>query len=90
MSFVDNWFLLDESAPRNIDVALPCLKQTYHYFMHMLRRKKEMARMQNRIALQMKFMPSLMMTTLILRIMATKVLRIKTFVIGKISNQMGS
>ena len=82
MSFVDNWFLLDESAPRNIDVALPCLKQTYRYFMHMRRRKREMARMQ------MKFMLTLMMTRLILSTMATKVLRIKTFVIGKISNQM--
>ena len=54
------------------------------YFMQMLRRSKKMTRMQ------VKMMLTNMTMTLILKVMATKVLRVKTFAIGKISNQMSS
>ena len=40
--------------------------------------------------MQMKMMLTNMTVTLILKVMATKVLRIKTFAIGKILNQMNS
>ena len=80
----NNLVLVDSSSPCNGDVVLPCLKQPFRYFMQMLRRRKVMTRMQ------MKMMLTNMTVTLILKVMATKVLRIKTFAIGKISNQMNS
>ena len=50
----------------------------------MLRRRKKMTRMH------MKMMLTNMTMTSILKVMATRVLRVKTFAIGKISNQMSS
>ena len=40
--------------------------------------------------MHMKLMLTKMTMTLIFKVMATKVLRVKTFAIGKISNQMRS
>ena len=56
----------------------------YRYFMQMLMRRKKMTRMH------MKMMLTNHDMTMILKVMATKVLRVKTFAIGKISNQVSS
>ena len=69
---------MDASAPSNVDVISPGLKQPNLYFMQMLRRRKEMKRTQ------VKMMLTHMTLKSILKVMATKVLRFKTF--GKISN----
>ena len=67
-----------------VNVALPCLRQPLSLFHANAEEEGEKTRMH------MKMMLTNMTMTSILKVMAMKVLRVKTFVIGKISNQISS